>query len=319
MCRAGGRRCELSNELTNVRKRVRRTSAYQNADGRKQEKIIKQAERDFKNQNKELVQKHAPETMPWQTNTQRFPKSRMKRYQNLFEPPKTLSKEESDALQKQMYDEYKSIADSDAQDALAAYSLYGFELVNKTLRTGKINGALKKGDDLQRLTEIFNKNLALLDKVTQQESETPRTLYRHHIVPAGWSPREYAEKYFPIGSTISDSAFLSTTEDPAYIAGHFAARKGSNYVVYQIVSRKGVSVVRDEKERHGSVQSFEKERLLPRDSRFRVVGHKREKITVSEEREEIHKQFMNTPFYFKDLIPDRSVTIIQLLDENEIS
>lgn len=87
---------------------------------------------------------------------------------------------------------------------------------------------------------------------------------------------------------MKDKGLVSTSEDPGFIAAHLASRanRKNDYVLLEMVTNKGVSLCRKNKQ-SDSVQSFEQERLLPTNVVFAVHNQKVKTIQTSSDREKL--------------------------------
>lgn len=315
MCDTGGPRCELANELYNLRKRVKRTKKYKEASSGIREKIIYLEELTWKNNNKSLVQNHARKKEKWQVDSPKLSRRKMEALQREFPRETIKTQDEAEKLHQEMFQEYKTLEEKLSNDesyVLHHYTRHGYEYYNQRLRK-----PYRK--DFPIPIETVDERILLIDEVFKKNEslEKSRTLYRHHMIPGGWTGREYAEKYFPVGGLVKDPAYLSTTEDLGYVAGHLFERRPTEYVIYQIISSKGISLVHNESENTGNIQSLEKERLLPRDSQFRVVGHRKQKLEFPQDRLNIRTRFARGTWNRK--IPPQQVTVIMMIDEIEMN
>jgi hypothetical protein len=82
----------------------------------------------------------------------------------------------------------------------------------------------------------------------------------------------WVASHYPIGTEFSDKAFVSTSKDVA-AALDASTGKESGGMVFRILGGKGLDV--------GAMSRFadETEVILPRGSRFRVVGIERQELT----------------------------------------
>lgn len=315
MCDVGGPRCEYANKWRNTKRKVMRTTKYKESGDSGRETILEKARNNFDNSNPALVKAHLRKKAKWQTKAKTLTKRHAEKLSKNFPKPETLTPDE--ALEQtnklvQTFEKMKENLTLDHINALSAYSMTLHSSINPIMRGDKVkDGISEKG------VEKTHEKINLIKECFQQADNTEiKTLYRHLIVPKGLKPREYAEKYFKVGERIRDKGFMSTTMDPGYIRGHAHSRRPSEYIVFQIITRKGISLQR-EQEQVGSVQSFEKEILLPDALNLRVVNIRRESFGIHEDRVQVHKQF-NRGYYNANSIPDKFFTVVQLMDEDEI-
>lgn len=318
MCRAGGRRCEYADALSSVRRKVRRSKQYQQTYPDAQHRMIKDAEKKWKNENPELVQAHMRTREKWQTKAAAMDVAELKRFEKLF-PTNIKVADPATAREHttRMYEENqasKEILTDEEWGTLRSYTQISHEVINAILRGNEKDLRHEWGpDSIERNTVRVDLMDSAMKKL-HTESE-PRVLYRHVLVPPGINAEDYAKRYWIEGERVRDDAFLSTTEDPAYIAGHIHKRSPSQYVVLQILSPQGISMQNEEHERIGQVQTFEKERLLPRGTNLRVLSQSRKRINVPPQRAAVHAQFAGAVSRIKP----RTVTVVQLVDESLIS
>lgn len=321
MCNTGGPRCEYSGRWLLEKRRVQRTKKYKEAHSSEQERILWQCKNDFQKANSKEFKEHLPTREKWQTKARPLPRRRAEALAKTFPKPRTISSEEGTMLAERMNEEAtgfrEALSEEDAH-SLNIYTMTAHSDINGYLRRGpKGIEESYMGEERLDFIKSHAENLKRVVGDYPKASED-RVLYRHMLIPAGISPREFANKYFKVGERVRDSGFLSTTEDPAYIAGHAFSRRPSEYVVMQILSKQGVSVQPSERERVGHLQSWEKERLLPAGANFRVVGVRRETLEIDLAREQMHQQFRSRTGYYSDPIPPKNFTIVQLVDETSL-
>jgi hypothetical protein len=312
MCKTGGPRCEYSYRWSLVKRKIERSQKFKEASSYVQEVMLKEARFKFDSSNSALVIAHLPEKAKWQTKAKPLPRRKCEQLSKLFPKPAMPSQNEALLLTQNLLEEYRALSGRLTQDenrALIQYSITMHKYINGLLREGK------KPDCFTPEELRLSVTAGTLKKTVDEYplATDVRVLYRHLIVPRGVTPREYAAKYFKVGERICDPGFMSTSEDPSYIRAHAYVRHPSNYVVYQVLSRKGVPLQRSE-ERVGDLQSWEKERLLPAGLKLRVVGVRQEEFSVSDDRVDMKKQFSSNKLALK---PKR-FTVVQLMDEAEI-
>lgn len=314
MCDVGGPRCVLADNLHALRKRLKRSKEYQETEEHFKNSFLKEKEIIYLQGHPELVQACAPEREKWQVEAPPLSRRKREALRKYFPPLKPWEAQEVQGRTQELVEEHETLLASlpeEVQATLHQYTLTGHEAVNGYLR----RGYLRREEGKYVPVETARERVAHLDEVfrAQPLAEEARTLHRHHLVPPGWTPRQYAEKYFPLGGLVRDRAFMSTTEDPAYLLGHCHHRRPSTYVLYQIRTRQGVSLTRDPREAAGDLQSLEKERLLPRNLSLRVVGHRRERLQVSGERKALVERFGSG---YPKVLPEAFFTVIELVEED---
>lgn len=321
MCDTGGPRCEYSSRWLLERRRLERSTEYRDGTHYQQKELLRKARNAFQESNPEDFKAHLPARQRWQTKAKPLPRRKMEAVAKTFSKPHILSPEEGAVLAAEMAEEHARLVENlspDTRHALTTYSMASFEDINGYLRHGLKGIARDTNFPLEERAQQVEERIAGIKELLEQSelSRTPRVLYRHMLSPAGISTREYANKYFKVGERIRDDALLSTTEDPAYIRGHAHSREPSDYVVFQLLSRKGISLQPTDYESVGHLQSWEKERLLPPGTNFRVVGIRREEFSIHEDRRQMHKQFVRPKTGYWNKIPPKNFTVVQLVDED---
>lgn len=148
--------------------------------------------------------------------------------------------------------------------------------------------------DWTRTVQRFDELTEEIDAWFEHEKtwDEPKLLYRaisfYNNDLGGKTLLQYANETFKPGAVIEDKAFVSTSADPDFML--FFGRRGwykkQQHIVFEIAAKKGLPVLdtrngrysRDPEKRSqptdGDLQSFEREVLLKRGTKFRVVGVK---------------------------------------------
>lgn len=319
MCQSkadGGKRCEYSTLINNERRRL--AYKHRNKSEYAREGNIRDGLKKWKLEHPELVQAHAPKKYLYSATPGRkdLPEMLTEQLTPQKQPTRTpwSTPEENQNHQSGMYEEYqKAVEDQDQLErVLSSYTGVSYEGINNALRRiGK--GSERRKNDIQTLDDAFN------DPNIHIQSETPRKLYRKVNIPYGWTPEKYAEQYFSEGGAIKDPAFMSTSENIDFImhsTHDYTQTRKQHFVVFEILTRQGISLVRNEEERVGNLQSFERERLLPRNTKLRVAAvHPRKRHHMSDNHA-LEKQYSR---WSKPAPRKSTYTLIQLVDEKLIS
>jgi len=117
-------------------------------------------------------------------------------------------------------------------------------------------------DDISALDSFLSKG---------QKPAQPRKVYRGlKLQPTEQNPEEWINKNFPVGETVQQHSFLSTSSDAYHVATRFAKPKNPNTfdprsVMIEFLTKEGTPLA-------GEVSTFseESEVLLPRDQKFKV-------------------------------------------------
>lgn len=288
MCKSkaeGGTRCVYADQITNVRKKAR----YKHRGEYDVERQAEKAVRKWKEENKELVREHLPETQPFQVKSsgKKVPAHMMALFsQGSREPIVGLPEEERVAATKKLYEDKKEWEESltpDEDRVVHNYAINFYELINRYLRRSglaelfRTDPFYKESDWKTRCKNAVKDMDSALKKAPKPEE--PRKVYRFFRVPAGVSPVEYMERYFKKGEGFQDAAYMSTTADSEFLLAHLHSRnKGTRnhgYVIMEILTKDGASLQPREMSSPGNVQSLEKEIILPRNKKFTVVSTRR--------------------------------------------
>lgn len=180
--------------------------------------------------------------------------------------------------------QWRAQLDDDENNAVHWYQLFGHESVTPYLTFGPDSPQWKEAQgsrlaDDDRAERVAKKNIALLDSALAKapRSDEPQILYRSFRVPGARhsdTPGELRDEYvksFEPGATISFPSYMSTSVDSDLMIynTNSGRRRPDEFIVFEILSNRGVSL--HDEERHSSLQSLEREMLLPRDSKMRVV------------------------------------------------
>lgn len=320
MCNVGGPRCEYSQLWLARKRKLARTPAYREGGEYARERLEKAERWKFQRDHASAYQAQLPARAKWQTKAAPLPRRQAEAFRKTFPAMPAMGSEEAKAHTQKLAEEHEKLVEdiySEEASTLGFYAMEGHETINSYLRLG-VKG-LPPDDDLPEDLETLTKeHIEVMDSVfaRAEKSVNPRQLFRHMLVEPGITPRAFAEKYFKVGERVTDAAYMSTTEDPAYIRGHVFKRHPSEYLVMRILSRQGISMQRDEEEIEGDLQSWEKERLLPRGTKLRVVGIRNDEYSIAEEREGLRKQFGRHRGPSK--IPPKRLVTVYLIDEEEL-
>lgn len=273
MCEKGGKRCEQSDALTLYKRKIARSKEYREAPVYRQGEVMSAAVDKWKNGNKKLVQEHAPKRTYF--NTRAKPKdvaavSNVLSERGVFDPVDESKYsvdeliEENKAVRAQLDKEYR---------AVKGYSILGYLRINAYLRKQLDNEEHPESSEVKRTEGRIADMEACLQKSLEMNPDKEHSVFRHVDVPAGWTGKQYAQKYLKTGEVVSDPGFISTTHSPSHVLyrANRAHAKGRASIVFNVHTRGGVSLQEKEPD-YSTIQSQEIERLLPRDHRMVVVG-----------------------------------------------
>lgn len=174
--------------------------------------------------------------------------------------------------------------------AIQQYTMGFYDAINRYLRKG-VQGIDEyyeydfkqkiRDDTREEYTKLAEGYIDSIDGVFARYDSThkePRRLYKAFRVRnkdgRKTSPEDiqkYVKEHYQVGKVLSNKAYTSTSVDSDYMLA-FAHHEPEQIIVQEIISRKGVPL--HEPDDHGSVQSAEREVLLPRNSKFKIVGIK---------------------------------------------
>lgn len=337
---AGGQRCQYADQLANVRHKAR----YKHRDDEyDMEREVDKAVTQWKKENPEMVKNHLPETQLFQTPPKSKPiPSSLKAL--LTDKGTTTVTGGDEAYNKatteKAYEDYKSWHENltrEEENEVVYYSQYGYEMTNAMLRRSGIHDLLRlnphrKGDWKERAVKNKTNLDSALSKV--EKPEEPRKLYRYYKVPAGVTPTEFMEKYFTKGEGFTEKGFMSTSVDPELIMAHLhqesKGKKNAQFIVMEILTKQGGSLQKRAYSSSSSVQTMEKEYVLPRNMKFRIADvRKNQTFEFGSERKDLYSSFATSnSIYSKDMFPGqklfrpgdkRKFPLIQLVDEQLIA
>lgn len=338
MCIAGGKRCEYSDAISNVRRKVRNRLKGQTSE--QVNLIIEQEIYKFRQDNPELVSKHLParanfsaEPPAWEV-----PASLMKLMGGKKDPITGASEEEKDSFIKDLHTrrkQWEAALTENEVSSLHNYTQSGFESTNPYLRQKGYTAWAKQkphliyrkpGDNTETYAEeVIKPRIADMDsaftKVPQMDK--PEKLYRYFEIPAGVSPEEYISKYFPVGGGHKDKGFVSTSADPEYVAAEVMSRAekktNTRFIILEILSKSGGSLQSKPYRSHGSIQTLEAEVLLPRNTGMRILDSSKRSFVFGSDREDLEGHARRSK---KELNLSKgrriSLPVVRMIDENLI-
>jgi len=232
----------------------------------------------------------------------------------------TLTENENIELTNKMVNEfnkmYKSLSNTE-QRAIDYYTFCGSSSMNRLL-----HGTPR--EDEEASVESTMKHIKNLDNVINRHYEEhkgeKKTLYRYLSLDKNTDVNEFIKENFQEGKEYSDTGFMSTTEDISFIAGY--AKKHSRnrkFVILEMETDKGISCQKQE-EQTGTIQSFEKERLLPRNMKFKVDEIFESNVKIDKSREKLHKQFGGNGYMLSEhinYIPSKKFNFIKLIEQED--
>lgn len=307
MCKSsadGGKRCEYADTVTNVRRKARYKHRNSYDTNRLAEKEVEQ----WKIANPDLIRAHLPETQPFQVpaNKKPVPTELLNLLTQRAKIPVTgFEENERKAHTQKLFEEFtiwNEQLNENESDIIRNYAMNFYQGVNSYLRKNGFSQWVKNDtySEKEAMIERIKNNVAELDSALNKAPipDGPRKLYRFFKVPAGVTPQEYIEKYFTNGEAFKDKGYMSTTADPEFMMGHIYDRnkgeKNHRFVVMEIISQQGASLQSRETSRSGDIQSLEKEILLPRNTKLRIISSRRsQKFELASDRKDLDAQYVN--------------------------
>lgn len=208
---------------------------------------------------------------------------------------------------------------------LKNYTSYHSEYMNYMIRRGLNMDSAKSAmqffrmedNDVSRILKNVVKDCKILDSLIRSagQSENPRSLFRFVSFSNAKNPMNVlASMKLSRGSIYTDPAFVSTSEDAAFVAGSVfngRSHRKKDFIVFHMISNKGLSAQLDDQEIVNSLQSFEKERILPRSTEFVVVNAREKFFTVDETREKVIERFGRG-----SKIPAQKVIVVEMMEKS---
>lgn len=265
-----------------------------------------------KNQPVELGHKEADTTL-----------RKMKIENNTSETFFSTCQEEADKIAENMYEENQSMRNDisiDEYAALYSYAGNGYAAINETLR-GNINEKHKNGIRHANNYRMAEERIALIDNVMKRHGmgtgKPEKTLYRFRAIDKKTNMKKFIQENFS-EEQIDEKGYMSASEDLGFVLGHVDSHsQEANYVIFEIKTSKGVSLQEDPAEKPHKLQSLEKERLLPRDIKFRVENVEKRTMKVDETRKNIIiKYFWDVQRQQSKPIEAKQYYVITLTDED---
>jgi hypothetical protein len=307
MCKSaaeGGKRCEYADTVANVRRKAR----YKHRESYDTNRLAEKDVEKWKSENAELVRAHLPVTQPFQAtaNKKPVPEELLKLLTPKARIPVTgFSEKERVKHTEKLYNEFiewTADLNDDEENVVRSYAMNFYQGVNSYLRKNGFSHWVKNDtySEKEAMIERIKKNISELDSALDKAPipEEPRKLYRFFKVPAGVTPKQYIEKYFHNGEAFKDKGYMSTTADPEFMMGHMYDRnkgeKNHRFIVMEIISRQGASLQSRSTSTTGDIQSLEKEILLPRNTKLRIINsHRSHKFELADDRRDLDYQYVN--------------------------
>lgn len=170
--------------------------------------------------------------------------------------------------------------------ALSLYGGMGSTHVNEYLRDGEAGirryvsrhdapGTPINEEEVADYLELAQKNTAQLDATFaahERKEANVRVLHRSIQLPANVAAQDFIEKHYPVGSEVLERSYLSTSVDSDNVLLHTAEKEEHN-IVFEILSAEGLPLHRTGEFGLSGPGQYEREVLLNRNSRFKVLSH----------------------------------------------
>jgi hypothetical protein len=191
--------------------------------------------------------------------------------------------------------------DVSSANGLGWYRMGGYIATNAFLRGGKEAhdkavlkdmGSSSSSVSEEYLKSSYERTVRHVEQVDQvfkdhqKTFDTPMPVYRairvEEEIPEGVSTLQYIKDKYKPGSEVVENSYVSTSADSDYMAffGRKRVKAKGTHIVYEIIAKKGLPIFQrgygatPSRPSDGDIQSFEREILLERGSKFRVVGVK---------------------------------------------
>lgn len=331
----GGRRCEFSALVNNVRRRARRKYGKGSYATRKVEDAVAR----WKIENSELVMQHLPERAPFSAKPGRrlIPDAILAMLERkASDPIRGLPGEERKQETRELHERHERWREQlseDERDAVISYSFTAFESINSHLRRKSVREKNMSREEHLKRRDYTARQVDRIDSALRkgEDFQAPQRLFRVYALPHGVSAEQFLERYMREGESFKDSAYLSTTKDPEFAMAKIQAeRRGTgkrvprNHIVLEIISSRGRSMQRKERESTSTIQSLEKEVILPRNTKLRIAGVRpSQRYTYASDRPELADRVIGSMHgfqYQRDAHEGQRLVIptVQLVDEELI-
>lgn len=342
MCVAGGKRCEVSDALSNVRRKARNKARknpnYQGMPDY-QEREVEEEVKQFLRDNPELAKAHLPERETFQKPAPKWsvPKSLLDMLGDKKAPITGITANNAEKFYTELNERREKLREivGDRIDGdLINYTQNGYESVNPFLRKKgykqweKMHANLtRKWDkDFDYVRDMVKPRIASLDAglAASPKPDEPEKLYRYYEVPPGVTPEQYAKKFFIPGESMQDKGFISTSADPEFVATnaitHSETKKNTRYVMLEILSKDGTAMQNQPYATPGDIQSLEAEVLLPRNKKLRVIDQGKRTITLARDRKDLEWYAKRYGKKELDLSEGKKISmpVIRMIDEDLI-
>lgn len=241
------------------------------------------------------------------------------------------SKEGRDKLE-ELYvasEKFEETLTREQKNSLSRYKFTTFRYVNDYLNGGKKfladhylarKGSKMSKEDVESYAQAAERDIPALDNALSAYSgnKEPQRLFRAYRVypskPGGKTTKkdiqDYVASKYKIGEVIEHPAYLSTSADSDYMLVS-CEMKPEQIIVHEILSDKGVPLVERNRPGVKSIQNAEKEHLIPRGAKLRVVNISEETYSSS------YPRYGILPFTLWGHMPQRKkFTVIQMVQEN---
>lgn len=203
----------------------------------------------------------------------------------------TLNEEQNQTLTNSMIEEYEEMIKhltTSQENALLNYTFTLGTRLNRMLR-----GKMRDNENDEYTIETDKIRIKTIDEIMEkfgQGNGVKKHLYRFMKIDKNVNVEQYISEMFQNGEEFTDKGYMSTTEDISFIATYTKKYSHKNYIILDIETDKGISLQKDQ-ETIGHLQSFEKERLLPRDMTFEVQDKTQTSIKIDKSRQKLLHQF----------------------------
>lgn len=193
----------------------------------------------------------------------------------------------------------------DRIEAVRSYQVFNYQTMNSQLRRGEISS--------QHENSI--KDIDFLFDNYEQELPDGTFLYRAVELPysaqQSTAPLEYAQNMYKPGDSFTERAYVSTSADSDFMLNFGRPKyKDRPVIIYEILAKRGLPIFQGQipapgkEEGWDSIQDYEREVLLRRDTEFIVAGVK--EVTF-------RHTYFKAPHFLHRFPKAKKFTVVQVL------
>lgn len=222
---------------------------------------------------------------------------------------------------------FYAVVDEEESDAIKGYTMNHYSPINSYLRDGDegLAGSIRSDSHreprdgeiahlrsfaenwIPKLDSAFSKHVSLEKKA--------RVLYKafrvrppHSGIPTtAKDVQAYIADNYKVGEIITNKAYNSTSADSDYMLA-FCRRRNSEVIVHEIVTSSGIPIHRSEEGNMDNITDAEREILLPRNMKLKVVNITRGTYESS------YPEGRPSGLFFSSVPKRKTFTVIQMIE-----